>query len=291
MKINLLINKSESLTKGPGRRAANLMLGFDRQGIAYEICSNDYENAFGMQGGAVFAYWKDLPSYTPIGPNVIHEASAHLDIAAKFKNFVVQSEWVKNYWLWENKDLTAGYTFHVYPASVDTIEWNVKSNREKKCLFYTKYQSGENCEGAREILRKRGHSSIEINYGEYTPAQLKEACSKVEYCLFNSCCEKSSNALLEIMACDIPVYVIDSKRWIGNDKFDQCSSAPDFSEICGVKESIEWDAKDDVKGKLFDSFYDNVKANIYKPREFILDGYTVEKMALRVKEILELCHA
>jgi hypothetical protein len=286
MKLNLLIDTNEPLTRGPGRRAKNLITGLTRNGIDFEICSKDYEWAVGLQNSKVFNCWQDLPTYVPIGPNVMHNAGDHKDIACKFSNYIVQSLWVKDYWLWQYPSPTDQFTFHIYPASVDIKDGFEEIAMTRKpsvnCLFYTKYQSGQNRLIAESIYKGKNHSVIPIIYGEYTQEQLKEACAKAEYCIFNSCCEKSSNALIEIMACGVPVYVIDSKRWIGDDKFDRCTTAPDFSPACGML--------GDFFGTDFNDFYDNVKEGKYDPFSFVKNGYTVEIISNLLVEIVKKCH-
>lgn len=286
MKLNLLIDVNEPLNKGPGRRARNLVTGLDRIGVPYEICGEDFEWAVAMQTAKFNARWHMLPIYTPVGPNVAHEAKAHTDMAAKFKNYLVQSEWVADLWRWADPELTKDFTFYVYPASVDLEDGynDIASNRKPSvnCLFYTKYQSGENRELAESIYKKAGHSVVSITYEHYTLDQLKEACSKAEYCIYNSCCEKSSNAIMEIMACGLPVYVVDSKRWIGDDKFDRCTSAPHFSDACGVK--------GDFYGAGFGEFYDKVKAGRYDPHFFVRENHSAEKVATDLVEVVKKCH-
>lgn len=273
MKLNLLINLSESKSKGPGKRASNLLLGLGRLNIDYDICSDDLEFAVGIQAAQVFNRWERMPSYAYIGPNVIHESSAHMGIANKFHNYIVQSNWVADYWKWEN-ERAKNYNFLIYPASVDIgqFEHIIETRKpERNCLFYTKYQSKENHDRAAHIYLAKGHTSIEIEYGKYDAEQLKDACAKTEYCIFNSCCEKSSNALLEIMATGLPVYVVDNKRWIGDDKFEKCSSAPDFDRTCGII--------GDYIGSRFEEFYDKVRQKNYDTHAFIKSKYTVETVA------------
>jgi hypothetical protein len=283
MRLNLLIDETESLLKGPGRRAKNLMTGLDRIGVMYDICSDDYEWSVGLQCNKVFNCWEMMPSYSLIGPNVMHDAVSHTGIATKFRNYFVQSQWVAELWKWTSPDITRDYNFYVYPASVDLSAWKCKDgNATANCLLYTKYQSGENREVAQLLYKSRSHSVIPIVYGEYTQSQLQDACLNVEYCIYNSCCEKSSNALMEIMACGVPIYVIEQKRWIGNDKFDQCSAAPHFDDRCGMI--------GDFAGKGFDDFYSNVKNGKYDPYSFVKENYTCEKVAADLVEVVKQCH-
>jgi hypothetical protein len=262
------------------------MTGLDRLGIEYDICGGDFEWAIGLQICKVNLYIDILPAYTPIGPNCSHEAAGNMEMAKKFKNYLVQSQWVAELWKWSDPELTKDYAFYVYPASVDILSGyeQVFNDRQPNinCLFYTKYQSDQNRELAESVYKSRGHSAITLVYGEYTLDQLRDACRRVEYCIYNSCCEKSSNALMEILACGVPIYVIEQKRWIGNDKFDQCSSAPHFDDRCGMI--------GDFWSKDFDIFYNNVKTGKYDPHAFILDGYTVEKIVARLMEIVKKCH-
>lgn len=285
MRLNILINPNESINKGPGRRAKNLLIGLDRLSIPYEICSDNFDFTIGMQASCVFNRIDLLPAYTPIGPNVIHEPAANIDIANRFTNFIVQSAWVEDYWRWTDATITDHYNFFIYPASVDMDEWSIFSQRSAsvQCLFYTKYQSTENKNIAQKIYADRNHSSMIIEYGKYTTDDLKDACLKSEYCIFNSCCEKSSNALLEILATGLPVYVVNSHKWIGDDKFDRATSAPDFDERCGIIGGY--------CGENFDEFYDNVKMKKYDPVSFVKENYTVEKISQKVVDIAEECYS
>jgi len=291
MKLNLLIDVNESLRKGPGRRALNLQRGLERIGIPFEICSEDYEWAVGIQCGKVFNRVDKMPPYTLIGPNVMHCADDHTIIAAKFINYLVQSEWVADYWRWHAKEHGNGnaaeFNFYVYPASVDLEDGYAEVARtrkpeKKRCMFYTKYQSSENLNAGESICRSRGHAMTRIVYGEYSHEDLLKACAESEYAIYNSCCEKSSNAMMEILACGIPVYVIDSKRWIGDDRFDRCTSAPHFSDACGMKGNFE--------GQDFDMFYRGVQQGQYDPHKFVAENYTVEKVAADLVEVVKKCH-
>ncbi len=286
MRLNLLIDDKEPLTRGPGRRAKNLMVGLDCLGIPYEVCGDDFEWAIGLQAAKINPRLDRMPPYTPVGPNTVHEAAGNLDMAKKFKNYLVQSDWVADLWRWSDPVMTKDYTFYVYPASVDMADGYEQTYKERKpdtkCLFYTKYQSAENRELAESIYRSRGHSVISITYGSYTREQLLDACRRSEYCIYNSCCEKSSNALMEIMACGVPVYVVEQKRWIGNDKFDRCSAAPHFGERCGYI--------GDFWSKDFDMFYNGVQTKKYDPHSFVVESYTAEIVAEKLVEVVKKCH-
>jgi len=286
VKINILCNQDEVLTKGPGRRAKNLVTGFERLGIQYEIASRDYDYALGLQMGVVNEVYRNLPAYTPIGCNVMHNAGDHSGIAARFKNYVVQSAWVADYWRWQHPELTHDFNFFIYPPACDIKAGYSEIAKDRHpntdCLWYTKYQNDENKNRARQLFDDRKHSNIVLEYGQYTMEDLMRACARARYCIYNSCCEKGSNALMEILACGVPVYVIDSPRWIGDDTFDKCSSAPYFDERCGII--------GDMEGKGFSEFLDNVHRGTYDPHAFVAEGYTVEHTAKRVWTILQECH-
>lgn len=288
MKLNLLIDTNERLSKGPGRRAANLMLGLSRIGVEYEICNDDYsfEWAVGLQGMKVNSRVEKMPSYCPIGPNCSHCANDNTDIRDKFTNYIVQSAWVEDFWRWTGPtNIVNKYKFYVWPASVDAEDFREASENRAplvKALHYAKYQDQDNFGCAERIYKSHGHTFNVLKYGSYNFNELKEACRTAEYCVYNSCCEKSSNAMMEILACNIPVYVVDAKKWIGDDKFDRCTSAPHFDERCGMI--------GDRSGTGFGQFYENVKSGKYRPREFVLDGYTVEHGARRLVKIVEECH-
>lgn len=280
MKLNLLINLSESLKKGPGRRAENLLYGFDRLGVPYDICGTDYEYAVGIQTGEVTPRIDLLPQCTPIGPNVMHCANDIPAIRDRFKNYIVQSPWVADFWKWAGPEIVNSFQFYVWPPSVDADWWKVDRQPKYRCLHYTKYQNQDNFIDAQKLYQSRGHSAKVITYGEYEPEELRQACADAEYCVFDSCCEKGSNVLMEIRATDLPVYVCNSIRWIGDDRFDRCSSAPYFDDRCGII--------GDRKGNGWIDFLQGL--GTYRPREFVLENYTVEHSALRLIDIVKGCH-
>lgn len=285
--LNLLISEGESLTKGPGRRAQNLITGLTRLGVPFEICGDNYEYAVAMQGGPLNQRVHLLPEYTPIGPNVMHNSGDDTVVAGKFKNYIVQAAWVEDYWKWQYPEQTKDFKFYIQPPAVDLQDGFSDIARDRNpgagtCLLYTKYQNEDNRICAEILCRSLKHSFDIVKYGEYDLDGLKKACLEHEYCIFNSCCEKGSNALMEILGCGIPVYVIDSKRWIGDDKFDRCTSAPYFDDRCGVI--------GDREGTNFNEFYENVRSKKYNPHDFIAESYTVEKTAQVMVEIIARCH-
>lgn len=282
LKLNLLLDISLNPKRGPKRRAVNLIDGLARLGIEFDIFGNDYTFAVGISAGARRVF-KDLPNYTPLGPNVCHELAGIEEFSGKFKNFIVQADWVANLWKWKDKRAESKQ-FFVWPPSVDTkgkfAETHLNRTIKGDCLFYTKYQNGENKSQAYSHPLKRGHSIRVIDYGNYDLDQLIDAARSSRYCVFNSCCEKSSHAILEIMACGCPVYVVNSPRWIGEWEFDRCSSAPHFSSECGVI--------GDFEGKGFDGFLNNL--GNYHPRDFVEGGFTIEHNAQRLYDIVRYCY-
>lgn len=282
MKLNILADVSNPKV-GPSKRAINLIVGLKRLYIPYEICSDNYDYCMAMHDTKVFNIMHLLPSYTPIGPNVVHELSSDNRIANDFSNIVVQSNWIIDYMTWLDPIIASEKRFYEYPASVDIREWDIGKNRSVKynALFYTKYQSDENRFAAEKLLKDNHQTFTTIKYGEYEPEELKKACLSTSYCIYNSCCEKSSNALLEILATGLPIYVIDSKKWIGDDKFDRATSAPHFSDDCGIIGTRD--------GNRFTEFLNNVNSNKYDPLLFVKD-FSVEKIALLLIDIIERCY-
>jgi hypothetical protein len=259
MKLNLLASGAR-MTFGPGQRLSLLTRGLDALGVEYEFNGKDYSQAIGLHGDRVFLRWEELPVHVPIGPNVFHTSREHLPISEKFDNFIVQSEWVKDFWTWDNPKFSKN--IHVWPAGIDVDFFSSRTkNITHDCLYYTKYQNTENEKRVTDMLDKHKQSYSTVRYGKYDYKDFPEMCSHFKYAVFQSCCEKSPHVLLEMLACGLPVYVLDSKRWIGDDKFDRATSAPYFDERCGEKCSGE---------ERFPDFL----CRTYSPRDFVVEGFT-----------------
>ena len=98
-----------------------------------------------------------------------------------------------------------------------------------------------------------------------------------------SCCEKSPHALLELLALGLPVFVVDSRRWIGDDSFDRATSAPYWDACCG-----ECELPDAKMGKRLEAFRDRLSE--YDPRGFA-EKFGYLDTTLSYVNIIKECHA
>ena len=120
---------------------------------------------------------------------------------------------------------------------------------------------------------------------KYTPEQLRHECCRVKYAIFQSCCEKSPHAMLEILAMGVPVFVVDSQRWIGDDSFDRATSAPYFdTELCG-----DVNVPDKTMVEAFYKFRQAERLVKYNPRSFA-ERYTIESSTQILIDIVKECH-
>ena len=70
----------------------------------------------------------------------------------------------------------------------------------------------------------------------------------------------------------MPVFVVDNRWWIGDNKFEKCTSAPYFDEkLCGVKYPPDGSSYPE---QAFKRFKDPGNLASYHPREFVEAGYT-----------------
>lgn len=276
-----IINRAKR--NGPNIRAVHLLRELDKMGVEYTRDRTIQAKNAAIHPGAFNVLCDQLPACTPVGPNIVHEARGHTAIGSKFHNIIVQGQWVADYWRWYDPEICKNLTFYVWPSGVDTEIYKPDDTpKDIDCLWYCKYVNQDARVAVSQELAKKNQSFRVVEYGQYEQAEMVAVAARSRYCVYSSCCEKSPHALLEIMSMGLPAFVIDSKKWIGDDKFDQCTSAPDWSDECGIKSSNE--QIDD----RFSTFL--ARLDQFKPREYVCRERTIRQFAQRFLDIVEACH-
>jgi len=274
---------------GPRLRSDQLKIGLDLLGIDYTSDGTIGDVNVCIGSGAAFSRFNELPQCTPMGPNIIHDPLAHVPIVERFTNFIVQSDWVADLWRYYSPELCEGKKFFSWPFSVDLDFWKRNPDTDPKqevdALWYTKYQNSQNRHLVEDLLKQQNQTYTTVSYKEYTPEQLRHECCRVKYAIFQSCCEKSPHAMLEILAMGVPVFVVDSQRWIGDDSFDRATSAPYFdTELCG-----DVNVPDKTMVEAFYKFRQAERLVKYNPRSFA-ERYTIESSTQILIDIVKECH-
>jgi hypothetical protein len=122
----------------------------------------------------------------------------------------------------------------------------------------------------------RGHV---LSYYCYTPEMLRAAARSSRFCIVLNNTETQGLAMLEIMSCDCPLFVVDCTLYRGPTiAMSGASSAPCWSPACGKKTSwatIEAD---------FAAFIASLAS--YRPREFVESGYSLRVAAASLRSLL-----
>src|SRR5687768_6283740 len=183
--------------------------------------------------------------------------------------------------------------FDLWPAGIDTQEWpELKTEKDVDVLIYDKLYfertrfEVELLEPVREYLRSRGYSSIEIKYGDYSPAEYRSALSRAKSMLFLSAHESQGLAYQECLSSNVPVIAWNPGVWLDPSHLlygmpvVAATSVPFFDRRCGstFSEFNEFPEK-------FESFMEGVASGAFAPRQFVVDCLSIEKSTERMLEI------
>jgi hypothetical protein len=137
-------------------------------------------------------------------------------------------------------------------------------------------------------LKKRRLSYKVIRYGAYTPLDYIQALGESRSMLFLCEHETQGIAYQEAMSCGVPVLAWDPGQWLDpwryryGETYVPATSVPFFDARCGMTFAGVPDFPD-----ALDRFIDNVRADYYRPRDYVLEHLTLQKCA---RDYLALLH-
>jgi len=266
--------------RGPGAVVKNLLKGLDELGVKV---GTGYH--LGALQGCLQAPSTLQTHYGPVfgkgavaGPNLFvvpNESDYAKEICKAFTNFVVPSEWVKNLYL--GFDEMKDKNIEVWPVGIDTEEWKPKENETKSldCFIYYKNRTQQDLAVAYKLCKYYDLKFEIIEYGSYTEDQLKSLCERSKFAILLTGTESQGIAYMNILSMNVPCFVFDKQTWTHDtDKSINCpaTSVPYFDKRCG-------EIAKDINMSLFEEFMHSVRKNHYKPREFILENYTLKQCA------------
>ena len=247
---------------GPGKVVDNLLKGFDLLGVNYKINSDGDKNIILQNCNRLSG---DL-SNCLIGPNIctLPIDNRYVMNYNSYESLLVPSEWVKKLymrWIPENK-------IKVWPVGIDTERFSDKSSFEKEYdfLVYFKRRSREELNLVLNKLKEKKLTYIVLEYGNYTEEQFLDLISKSKYGFVIDNCESQGIAIQEMMSCNLPLIVWDSKYWTDRGENFKCdaTSVPYWNKICGeILYNIE-----DFNLNFFDKKYNS--------RGFIIENLSLE---------------
>lgn len=270
IEIGLYFNYRE---KGPGKVVGNLIQGLDLLGIKYKLNSDGdinliLQNCDRLSGNLSNCF---------LGPNIctLPIENEHVMNYSAYNKLLVPSEWVKNLyerWIPEEK-------IEIWPVGIDTEKFTDKSKYEKQYdfLVYFKRRSKQELHSVLSKLKENNLTYKVLEYGNYVESKFIDLISKSKYGFVVDNCESQGIAIQEMMSCNLPLVVLDSKEWI--DKGDQfkceATSVPYWdSERCGVV----IDHIDDFNLSFIDRKYDS--------RDFITENLSLNSSIIKLEKII-----
>ncbi len=221
--------------RGPKKVVDNLIKGLDEIGYPYVINQrlDSTKRLWIHDDIRAFKQIDDLPSYVHVlaGPNLFL-IPQEIPAGMKLPNtiYLQPSENIRKVWIAKGYDKSPT---EIWASGVDLSDFNEKANKKNQVLIYFKQRKEEELDKVTGILKNLNIAFAVIKYGSYKESVYKEAVNNSKYIIWLGCFESQGIALLEALALNTPILVIDKEfesKWEGG-----ISSAPYFSDQCGLK--------------------------------------------------------
>lgn len=267
----------------------NLIAGLEKLGVSYvtnipfkDIGDGDLVGVVGREPSCLEGYEKKKPMLA--GVAVVEHP---LEWPTLFDDhpvsqYVVHCDWVKA--LYERY---YGPRVTTWAVGIDTDAWR-PSGVEKSVdiLIYDKIRW--DTERVRRALldpilaelRMRHLSYTHLVYGEHKPHDYAGALSQARAMLFLCEHETQGLAYQEAMSSGVAVLAWDPGQWLDpwryryGETYVSATSVPFFDERCG----LTFKGVPDF-GATLDRFWDGVRRDRFRPRDYVLENLTLEKCA------------
>ena len=269
----------------------NLCAGLDRLGVRYRV--NDYRYAKRNPSALACVVGKpqvlDRTAWkNPIlfGASIYSHPIDDPGLLGRLpvKKVLVPGAWMeimcKPFW----REAVAAW-----PVGIDTERWLPTSPEHKDIdvLLYDKVRwKHDEFEASligpiRSMLRQRGLSFLELRYGSYRETDFHIALGRCRSMIFLCEHETQGIAYQQALSCDVPIlawdrggYWQDPAYFPGKVTFQPVTSVPYWDERCGGK------FKDGAAfPEAWTSFWEDVQAYRFRPRDYISENLTLEKCA------------
>jgi glycosyltransferase involved in cell wall biosynthesis len=275
--INIVTNQTYAQERrGPYKVFTNLVKGLDILGYPYVINRSFKATRRIWIQDSMDAYrslnYSDCCAL--VGPNLVSTPDRLPFATLRTIRFVVPSAWLRSRWI--DSSLNQSNVVQ-WPVGIDTDSFHpglLNQQRETVLLYFKK----RDLEGFSVICNLVAHAGVRFKiciYGSYSEAEYKRMLGDVKFVIWYGCHETQGIGLLETLAMNVPVLVIDDFRG------DARTSAPYFTEKCGImiRNSKEF-------GEAFQLMLDTWRQ--FSPRRFVKDSLGLDKQA---REFVELWNA
>ena len=276
---------------GHRRVFLNLCEGLKTLGILFRV--NDY--AFARRNPSSLACIVGKPAVldkmkwrNPIllGASIYSHPIDDPDVLSRFpiKKVLVPGDWMKDMFA-----LSWGEMVESWPVGIQTNLWSPSAASEKTIdvLIYDKIrwrreeQESELLEPVRQVLRSQNRSFVELRYGFYKEEEFRELLAASKAMIFICEHETQGIAYQQALSCGVPIFAWDhGGAWMDPTYYPHrvtygpVSSVPYWDERCGMKFASGTEFR-----RGWDSFWEGVVANRFRPRDYILENLTLERCA------------
>ena len=275
----------------------NLCLGLDKLGIEYsvnlpfnQIQNGDRIGILGIGKPCLQGYKKSNPIVAGIGLMTHPSEWSTLCEDYPVVRYLQHSTWANDVY-----KPYFGDRCHIWPVGIDTEKWQDNSSTAKTIdfLIYNKimwnYEENyrELLTPIQQLLTNKGLTFTELRYGSYHPQEYQKALEDCRSMIFLCEHESQGIAYQECLSSNVPILAWDQGEWLDPNRFVwgtphiPATSVPCWDDRCGVK----FQGIHDFSSQL-DIFLDNLNAEKFAPRDYILENLTLEKCAQNFIEIL-----
>jgi glycosyltransferase involved in cell wall biosynthesis len=237
-----------------------------------------------LQGCSLFQF-SVLPPNTLIGPEIMVLPTEKPGYFRTWTNWVQPSDWCVNYF--KEFPTTKNNRIFSWPVGIDTDKFNLNGRGDftYDCFLYYKDVTNQ---VTPQILSKVEAQLSKLNlrytvlkYGKYKEPDFMNIIKKSKFGIFLTGTESQGIAYMEALSMGCPLYIMDTNEFV-YEKYkyvhDSVSSAPYFSEECGMK------VKGYDLGDAFQTFLGSLSS--YDPRAYIISNHTLERGAKKYYDIL-----
>ena len=214
------------------------------------------------------------------GPNlvVLPDELDGILASREIDRVITPSRWVTDIYVGLSPSLAGRIA--EWPVGVDVDYWSPMIPQEGPAvdfLLYDKILEAQNrsmADRVRAVLDARAMTHVSIEYGTYAPAQYRNLLRRARAMIYLTESESQGVSLFEAWSCDIPVLAWDRQFFQWGERRFPASSSPYLTQRCGAR----FKSVGDLDGTLT-AFVERLDRGAFSPREFVLQGHTLEESA------------
>lgn len=272
---------------GIDRVFLNLVRGLDRIGLEYTVnipfsrlCADDRVGVLGRGRNVLRGYDRENPIVAAIALMTHPSEWPTLCDDYPVVTYLSHSEWVNEIYRPYFADRC-----RLWPVGIDTTDWapDLTVTKTTDVLIYNKIRKGGEFDhsdviaAVRDTIARRGLSSQEIVYGEYSSEEFNAALQRARCMVFLSAHESQGIAYQEAMATGVPIvawdpgWSEDPERFAWGAPRIPTASVPFFDERCGTRFTHASEFP-----HAFDLLQHRMSEGSLDPRGYILEHLTIE---------------